>query len=390
MPQRDWEDMPQQWLRSVQYLQQGALDLVSGGNVLDTVSASDLAAVASDMVSHPVESLRCLVPDERTPIVVEEFRNKAEVFSWVRNAQTIMNLPDPSHYRPLIEMVYEAYRYDPFPALWYVEGLGHYYADGFHTRGERQDQLLTGPRTADLPPRSLTMLHAGTGLSFGDRLLTEVGSNPTTRELRSAIRHFVRLCENNSREGYTGAAFESLGLVARVFHSDLVADVEEAVEEEFPQVLPYFWHGFGRGMYFSFRHFLPFCRSTAKALHECRSEPRYGMGKRNAVAGFAWGLTMVNLESPQVLNNIIGGQNPDDFEGDAFSYGVWSSILMRQNVTPAARFIRDFLDYEPPRQDCRRWDAIVARPVRWAFNEVYPNLLRSRQFERLFRYGGVS
>ena len=62
--------------------------------------------------------------------------------------------------------------------------------------------------------------------------------------------HFVQLCRDNSRPGYEGAAYESLGLVARFWNSPLVPVVDRVLCKIAPEVLGYFWHGVGRSLNF--------------------------------------------------------------------------------------------------------------------------------------------
>ena len=66
----------------------------------------------------------------------------------------------------------------------------------------------------DLPEQSLFALHAGMGLALANRILKTVAPCSHDSEIRRVLEQFVVLCRDNSRNGYTATAYESLGLVA--------------------------------------------------------------------------------------------------------------------------------------------------------------------------------
>src|SRR5207302_2748139 len=134
-------------------------------------------------------------------------------FFWVRDVTSLLHLPAEGTYVPLTELVARAYALDPFPALWAVEGAGHYYGDSFWGKGEDPRDLLTDARAAAVPDASMTMLHAGIGLSFAQNLLADVSPRAPAEQVREVVRRFLALCRQNARPGYVGAALESLGLV---------------------------------------------------------------------------------------------------------------------------------------------------------------------------------
>ena len=107
-----------------------------------------------------------------------------------------------------------------------MEGTGHYYADEYWKKYGEPHGLLS-EENAPVPVKSLTMLHAGLGLSVADRLLGTLTTESTPPEVRAALQLFVTQCKNNSRKGYSGAAIESLGLVSRDFYPDLLKIVSE-------------------------------------------------------------------------------------------------------------------------------------------------------------------
>ena len=79
----------------------------------------------------------------------------------------------------------------------------------------------------------------------------------TPSEIRAVLQEFVTLVKNNSRKGYEGAAYESLGLLTRFWHSPMVKIVDQHMQDVEPEAVGYFWHGVGRALYFFPTYFVP-------------------------------------------------------------------------------------------------------------------------------------
>src|SRR5262249_3439672 len=140
----------------------------------------------------------------------QELKNKIDVFTLVKNLDARLGLKT-DQFTPLPELVDKAYSVSAWEALWAVEGTGHYYADQYWKKYGEPHGLLFA-ENAPVPVKSLTMLHAGLGLSIADRLLDKLTTESTAEEVRDTLKIFVTQCKNNSRKGYMGAAIESLGL----------------------------------------------------------------------------------------------------------------------------------------------------------------------------------
>jgi len=318
----------------------------------------------------------------------QEFKDKLQVFFWVRKVQSLLQLPPEGTYVPLSDLVARAYALDPFPALWAVEGAGHYYGDSFWGRGEDPRDLLTDARASAVPDKSMTMLHAGIGLSFAQHLLADITPQSPGPEIWGTLRRFIRLCLENSRPGYVGAAFESLGLVARDFHPrELVPVLDRQLALIDEEVLAYFWHGVGRAIYFSPTYFLPFGRSPWRAVEMVHGEAPHELGRLNAMAGLAWAMTLVNMRRPQVMEAVVRQHAGEFAREDAFSYGVAASIAMRYDTTPGQDFIARFCLYQPSDPGvAAAWEVLVRRPCMDALQRVYPALKETGRLGKLFRY----
>src|SRR5262249_14106826 len=138
-----------------------------------------------------------------------------------------------------------------------VEGVGHIYGDRALQDNPTPRGLLTGPDAEASGAGALLMLHAGIGLAFAQKLLDGLTPAKAAGALPEIIPRFVSLCRENWRPGYVGAALESLGLVTRTFHQDLIGDVDRELQRSAGDLVEYFWHGVGRATYFAPRNFLP-------------------------------------------------------------------------------------------------------------------------------------
>src|SRR6266852_2970880 len=101
------------------------------------------------------------------------------------------------------------------------------------------------------------MMHAGMGLAFAEHLWDGISPYDSEARVGEAIERFERLCVENSRDGYTGAARESLGLVTRTLEPLMVDAADRAIRATAPELDSFFWHGAGRALYFAPTHFVP-------------------------------------------------------------------------------------------------------------------------------------
>src|SRR5215813_3242302 len=127
--------------------------------------------VTSEIAHQYAEIFRSLNPVQDGMLTLQELQNKVQVFFLVRNIPNTLQLPSEPPYPPLLEVVQRAYDMEPYPTLWAVEGIGHWYGDTFFTRHEVPRGILTEASVRDLPAESLTMLHAGIGMSFAQHWL---------------------------------------------------------------------------------------------------------------------------------------------------------------------------------------------------------------------------
>jgi hypothetical protein len=377
-------------------LQRAMLDLLFGFLTLEALHPNSMLRIPADMMTWSTETFGCLISGGDSLLAWSELQNKMEVFILVPNIPSRLHLPAEQPYPPLPEVVERAYALEPYPTLWAVEGLGDWYGNTFWQRNEIPHSILTDERVSDLPAKSLLMLHAGIGLSFAKHYLQTVNHLSSISEICQVLTEIIRLCRENSRPGYEGAALESLGLVTRsaTFTGDsrpemMVQIVSKQLVEIDPDVLGYFWHGVGRAIYFLPINFLPCYGSIWHAVAMIQREVPDESVWYSALAGLAWGVTMVNIRQPAILANLLRHYGEQLSANDVFSYGVASSIMMRYDTTPDDPHIMQFCQYQPELTEpslIRLWDSQVRQPVQEALQAYYPILKQHGRLGEIFCY----
>ncbi len=348
---------------------------------VDTWAPDNIFRLSSEAMRAPVLLSQFLQPQQLN-LAWQELKNKLEVFILVKNLPSMLQLP-PHQLIPLPQLVDKAYMVQPFQALWAVEGLGHYYADIYwEQKGVPQELLFE--EQAQVPEKSLLMLHAGLGLSFADRLLGKLTAEASAEEIRGAVQYFLTLCKSNCRKGYLGAAVESLGLVTRDFYPDLLHKVDQQLRQVGPEFLGYFWHGVGRALYFSRQYFLPILRTVWSGVD---AEAGNAPDRLSAMAGLSWAVTMVNLRQPEIMENVVRSTSEPWHLADGFTNGVISSLIMRVDTTPDAPFVPAFYRHRPrDRGLAAKWEQRISGPARAALQTYYPVLREHRVLDQVFRY----
>lgn len=374
-------------------LQRDAADLLLPGSPWDAGGWLRSAAASSAVAGR---TLRFLMPTAKGCGAWVELLNKVEVYRLVKQVAGKIGVPPAGEPFDLQLLVERAYALDDFAALWAVEGLGHDYADhawtaqGSVPEDGRHDPegLLTGPAAADLPDQSLTMLHAGIGLAFAQRLLAELPPGEPPERVRATVDRVLGLCRANSRPGYEGAAIESLGLVTRTFHGERTGAVDRALRDSGDEAARgFFWHGVGRALYFLPINFVPAGDTTWRPFEMGLAEAPDPAARANVFAGLGWAFTLVDMRQPELMTELLLGPHGGCLRRETgFANGVASSIVMRTDTTPRSDLVEAFLGHTPPPATAGLWSELVVGPARRALDEVYPRLRRQRRLGEIFRY----
>lgn len=331
-----------------------------------------------------------LVARKDAPAVAQEFANKLHIITLVTQVHNQLGLHE-GNTETLPALVAKAENLEMFPRLWAAEGLGNYAGDHALASGGGAPVagLLTDPGVATLPPWSMTMLHAGIGMSFAKHVLRRLEAKSPAEDVKAAIAEFVSLCRNSSRPGYAGAALESLGLATRTLYPKLLLPIDAHIPGVDPELQGYFWHGAGRAMYFEPMNMLPSVNAPWRAIRRLDQEAPHDIAKRNILAGLAWALTVVNMRQPMVMEAFLRHHGDLAAENDAFVNGVTSSMLMRYDTTREDAWIRPFLNHVPGGGDealASLWRTVITAPCERALASTYAELSGSRSLEQVFHY----
>jgi hypothetical protein len=329
-----------------------------------------------------------LVPRRDAPAVQQEFANKLYIISLVTQIHGQLGL-DHTSSEPLLALVDKVAVMETFPRLWATEGLGNYYGDRALERSGGIDPvaLLTDTAAAALPPWTLTMLHAGIGMSFAKDVLAKLEPASPPLAVRAGITRFVSLCRNSSRPGYAGAALESLGLATRTLYPNLITMIDKEIPAVDPAIQGYFWHGAGRAMYFDPMNMLPSVNAPWRAIKRLEKEAPHPLAFNNALSGLAWALTVVNMRDPKVMETFLRHHAELAAANDAFSNGVTSSLMMRYDTTRDDARIAPFVHYRPSDPAVANyWRTLITTPCEQALRVTYAELSQRHALEELFHY----
>jgi hypothetical protein len=316
-------------------------------------------------------------------LFLEEFQNKLKAFSLFEHVDYALSL-GPSSSLSLSQLVARVATLDPSISVWATEGVGHYFADRYPANHNEPHALMSCPDSLGVPQSSLVPLNAGLGLALAEWLLDT--ANSERRIDSSVIATFVGLCRNNCSPGCEEVGFEALGLAARSLHPHLISPIDALLSSDYPDLLDYFWHGVGRALYFSPTQFLPLCSKPWQGLDMSLQEPLHAAGRRNAVAGFVWALTLVNIRNPEIVAEFLDRNAAHLPEPQTFVNGLCSALIVWSDAQPGQRLVGDFVDYRAGSPDCqlsRLWTTYVQRP--WA-RTLRDHSWDERNMGSLFRY----
>jgi hypothetical protein len=368
--------------------QRALLDLTFDTLTLRAFSPSYVDRLTQDVEIQCNEARRVFSSVENLRLAWEELRNNIEVFRLVKDISQILGIPSSGQTFDLIKAVEGAYALGQFPDLWALEGLGHNYTLTFLGKSKPLRDILIKGQARALPDKSLTMMHAGMGLAFASQLMDTITPYSSASQIRDVLQDFVTLVQNNSRKGYEGAAYESLGLVTRFWHAPMVNIVDRYMQDVHPEAVSYFWHGVGRALYFLPTYFLP---GLLSAWIPVQQEPPYELAKLNMIAGLTWATTLVDIRQPQIMETVLKYHTDVVSETPAFANGVMSTFIVGSDITVDEYYIRKFLEYKPADpQVAELWEKHVTNPARDAVQRIYPVLKKHRRLGEVFRYQNLS
>ncbi len=303
--------------------------------------------------------------------------------------------------RDLASLVAKTYRRDPRHTAFLLERLCYDYVRGLR-RSARAGlaegiprHLLDGSAAARaLPEQSLILLHAGLGMALTEILLLPLTRGSPAPAIAAALDTFAAQVEANARPEFAAVAFESLGLIVRRFIPRLHAPVEECLRARDERLAAYYWHGAGRGIYFLPGLFHPFPGTGRRGLEICRREPLEPRHRLDALAGFCFASTMINLRHPELVARLLPYVGPGEVE--ALASGVAGALLTRHHTSPDQPGVREFLrplavdltwrKAGPGADLADLWEDAVRRPCLAVLDHAYPRLRARGELARLARH----
>jgi hypothetical protein len=327
------------------------------------------------------------------------------VFFLVQGVESTLHLgeePEPT----LQEAVHRAYHHkemDEYKSLWAVEGTGHWYGDTYWDAKKQKGTpsgILQGDNLVGIPDKSLTMLNAGIGMATAQNTLKTINHLSSQLDINKALEAIIRLNQDNATPGYEGAAYESLGLVTTnaQFYGETRPDimiqlVSQGLEDlHVDDTFAYYWRGVGRAHYFLPINMLPGYGSPWHAILQILMKTvKNEAARKNAIAGLAWGLTMVTITNPEIAANLVRYHGKALSEDNAYANGVASAMMMREDTTPNADFTRQYYAWAPPESDnewAQYWTELVQTPCQRALEPggYYEQLKALNRLGEIFRY----
>lgn len=271
-------------------------------------------------------------------------------------------------------------------AVWASEGVGYELFERRRRSGRNANDLFASPFD-QVPSGSWTVLHTGMGMALAESWLERMRS-ATSGSPREPLVEYLRLCQEAARPYYAELAFEPLGLVTRLLRPDLVQAFGAELDRIGPPWTDLFWHGVGRGVYFLPANLAPRRSAPWAGLYMCRSEPQSESGRRNAVAGFSWAITLVNLRRPEVVESFLSHHLETRGPNDPAAQGILSALLLWHETTRGSRELRQFIGHVAVPERRSLWERFVRAPFEqaaggWTFSGAPDDL---RRVSELFRY----
>jgi len=383
-----FDDATKVAFRTGDQLQRVIVDFMYSLLTLEAVTPRGMMKTAFDMMQQSAEAVSRFAPGRENRLVWQEFKNKLQAFELFEHVDSVLQLPRQAEVR-LPELVRMTEALGSYSSVWATEGLGHYFAETFLEQGASGRNPLKSERADERPARGLAALHAGMGLAIAERLMKSIEPRSSASEIRRVLKQFVALCQDNSREGYAGATCEALGLITRNLHPQMVPILDRQLPDVDEDLPGYFWHGVGRAIYFAPTNFLPDGHSLRRCLQAAQQEPPHELGRRNALAGLVWALTLVNIRQPEILELFLKQHGEQLSEPEAFVNGVSSAVMIWRDSVRVDPYLDALCRHRPDPSDAilaESWEQSVRRPAIEALQDIYPVVTAGRHLGEVFRY----
>lgn len=374
--------------RTGDQFQNGAIDLFYGTANWNSLSPRGMMKNTFAFMQYGTGILATIMPVESSRLTWQELQNKLTAFNLFTHVDSVLDLPGDSE-APLAVLLQKTLALDFYSRVWATEGIGYYYAERQLANQETPRHLLSEKATRGVQRESLIALHTGLGLALANGLLAKIERGKSIADVKIALQNHLELCQANTRAGYTEAAYEALGLVAGNLYPHLLPVLDQELGSLDENLTAYFWHGIGRGLYFTPSDAFTVCNSSWRGALLTQSEPPNESGRLNALAGWAWALTLVNIRHPEIVAAFIQQNNELCDTSDAFTNGVCSAVIIWREAMINDESINSFFQYEDKIADDKQreqWRKLVRLPCMTALRDFYPRPGEQERIGKLFRY----
>ena len=290
----------------------------------------------------------------------DEFRNKMESFLAFEYAD--LNLGFPEEPIPSLQKLIARAETLKNPArVFATEGIAYRLAKSDLERNSTSGCLASFQDCADFGPGILVLLHAGLGLALAESVLSSMDERESA--CSQLVEQFSKLCQQTALPSYEGVAFEALGFIAQALYPSLIEKIDQCLSAN-EDLLAYFWHGVGRGIYFSPENAFPFHSAPWRAVEMYLRQTPHELARQNAMAGLAWALIATNLSQPEIVASFLKHQAMEVRANIGFVSGVASAAIFWREVCPGEARLETLVQYDPTRIGLARdvWDQYVPGP----------------------------
>ena len=316
------------------------------------------------LASASAQCVGAVLPATASPGCWLEAGSKLRAFRMFASADSL--LPADGRLVHPAEVISRLDTLDPYSRVWAMEGIGYYLA----LRGCYPVSASDGR----WPECMLTPLHTGAGLALSENAFRQIRKEG----VENGVAQFLADCEARSIPSLRDAAVEALGLVGITLYRDLILQVGDVLAGTNDSDL--FWHGVGRGLYFSPASFFPSEASRRRTTRMAFERPVNATAASNTISGLAWAITLVNIRDPEVI--AVWTENLASFGAiDEVTNGLMSGLAVWRSAAPDDRFADAFTgEPEAMRNDLLRTALETAATLRGT-EAVSPG-----RIGRLFRF----
>jgi hypothetical protein len=170
---------------------------------------------------------------------------------------------------------------------------------------------------------------------------------------------FESFCHRSDDDACRNVLREALGFVAGGMFRELREPLATCARRLSEKLSRLFWHGVGRAMYFAPTSAMPLVATRRRVLDEVIGTPNDACDRTNAIAGFAWAATLVNLRDPIVLEPLVEDARHLGISVP-FARGIHDALAAWRQCAPGDECASLFRSHNPQDRDRRNaWQHVI-------------------------------